>query len=338
MTGVHDVWTIGVHEFPESEPIHAQIRFLLRYAILAPSARNSQPWRFAVAGNAVRVFAEPERGQEVADPDAREVYIGVGCALENLLTAAERFGLAHDTVYFPDASDRRLVAAVTFARGGAVSSVRAGTSLDALLERHNDNRPYGSMPMPDAVRQALLGCRLDSDPRLDVTDDWRFRLWVDELTTEADRLDFANPAFRRELASSIGHHRLAAPRGLSHLGRFAIARLDLGEPVARQDQKLVESAGLLGVISARQDNHLEHVRTGQLFERVWLRATTLGVSVHPMSQTMRHRTLREVVAELLPGGRGMTAQHLFRVGYAPDGGNPRHTDRRPVDDVVERRR
>jgi hypothetical protein len=79
---------------------------------------------------------------------------------------------------------------------------------------------------------------------------------------------------------------------------------------------------------------LVHVRTGQLFERLWLTATAMGVSVHPMSQTMRVPALRAAMAELVP--TGWIPQHLFRIGYSSRGDMPRHrTPRRSIDDVVE---
>ena len=124
------------------------------------------------------------------------------------------------------------------------------------------------------------------------------------------------------------------PRVVSQLGRFAVARLDLGDAVAKQDRKIVESAAILGLISTTSDTHLSHVRTGQLFERLWLTATTMGVSIHPMSQTMRFPDLRSAMAELLPV-RGWVPQHLFRVGYSAKVHEAHHrTPRRPLGDVV----
>ena len=94
----------------------------------------------------------------------------------------------------------------------------------------------------------------------------------------------------------------------------------------------MESAALIGLICATGDNHLDHVKTGQLFERLWLTATAMNVSVHPMSQTMRRPGLRAAVGELLPSP-GWMPQHLFRVGFSSRE-DDRHTPRRPVEDVL----
>ena len=109
--------------------------------------------------------------------------------------------------------------------------------------------------------------------------------------------------------------------------------MDLGEAVANHDRELVASAALLGLVLGEEDTHAVHLRSGQLFERVWLKATALGVSVHPMSQTMRTPELREAVADLVVG-LGWSPQHLFRVGFSTRETRLRHTPRRPLEDVL----
>jgi hypothetical protein len=328
-----NVWDVSEREFPRNSPIEKQLQFLLRYAILAPSTKNSQPWRFVVEGNQVQLIAALERSQPVADPEDRELYISLGCALENLLVAAERFGFHYGVQYLPERRHPELAAIVHFAAGAAPSPERRTIGLDTILARHNDNSVYRPVSIPEQLRERLQACCVEPDLRVDLTDNQRFRAWIDELTSEADRLEFANPAFRKELGYWIGQGVFGTPQPLARLGGFAVSRMDLGEPVAMQDREIVESAALLGVISAGNDNHLTHVRTGQLFERIWLTATAAGVNVHPMSQTMRSPAIRRAVGELLHN-RGWIPQHLFRVGYSSREG-VRHTPRRPLGDVME---
>jgi len=329
-----DPWKIAEQDFPRDGSIEAQLRFLVRYAILAPSTRNTQPWRFEVATNTVRQLAEFEREQAIADPGRRELYISLGCALENLLVAAEHFGFRHEVTYFPEYGNDELVASIAFQPGPRPSSGRAGIPLGTIAQRHNDNGVYRSAPLSEDIRRTLEACRVESELRLDLTDEHLFHRWVAQLTREADRLEFADPDFREELGRCMREGAFGLPKVLSRLGSLAVSRLDLGDPLARQDQKIVSSAPLLGLISATSDTHLIHVRSGQLFERLWLRATSLGVSIHPMSQTMRHPDLRSAMAELI-AARGWVPQHLFRVGYSLRQGEPcHHTPRRPLEDVM----
>ena len=55
------VWAVDDADFPRDAAIDEQIRFLLNYAILAPSSHNSQPWRFAVRDGRVEVRPEEDR-------------------------------------------------------------------------------------------------------------------------------------------------------------------------------------------------------------------------------------------------------------------------------------
>jgi nitroreductase len=333
-TATTDVPDLLEQSFPRSAPIEQQVRHLLRYAILAPSTRNTQPWRFAVQTNTLGIFADLERRQPVSDPERRELYISVGCALENLLVAAEHHGFGHEVTYFPQYGNDEFVAHIAFAPGGTPSPARAGITLETMLRRHNDNSVYRPVPVPEEARRRLEACREEAELRLDLTDDHVFRRWVDELTLEADRFEFGNPSFRRELGYWIGQGVFGTRKLLSRLGRLAITRFDLGEPVARQDEAMVKSAALLGLISAASDTHLTHVQTGQLFERLWLMATDIGISIHPMSPAMRVPALRTALGELLPTS-GWIPQHLFRVGYSAKPGIPRHrTPRRALRDVM----
>jgi nitroreductase len=327
-----DVWEVSEQAFPDTAPIETQLRFLLRYAILAPSTKNSQPWAFSVQGNQVHVIADLRRGQLIADPDRRELYISLGCALENLLVAAEHFGFRHGVSYFPEPGNDELAVTVLFAPGGVPSYARAGATLGAILRRHNDNSVFRDALVPDELRRRLMACCMEPELRVNLTNDGPFRRRIEALTLEADRVEFANPAFRKELGHWIGQGVFGGSPLRAWLGRLAVSTIDLGETVARQDHAIVESAALLGLISTEGDSHLDHVRTGQLFERLWLTATAMGVSLHPMSQTMRRPELRSAVEELLPSP-GWTPQHLFRVGYSSRE-EEHHTPRRPLEDVL----
>lgn len=55
-------------EYPADGGAEERSRFLLQYAVLAPSSHNSQPWAFAVEGGEVHVYADESRRLDVADP------------------------------------------------------------------------------------------------------------------------------------------------------------------------------------------------------------------------------------------------------------------------------
>ena len=328
----HDVRNLSEQDFPATSPIETQLGFLVRYGILAPSTRNIQPWAFSIQGNHVHLIADLTRALSTADPGRRELYISVGCALENLLVAAEHFGFRASVSYFPATWNEELVATVTFERGGVPSPARAGVTLQAMLRRHNDDSVYQPVPIPEPLRSRLAACRVEADLKLYLTDDDQFRRWIDALTLEADRREFADASFRRELGYWLGRRVFGERLPVSRLEQVAVSPMNLGDWVARRDHEVVEGAALLGLICADGDTHLAHVRTGQLFERIWLTATDSGLSIHPMSQTMRNPDLRSAVAELLPTV-AWVPQQLFLVGFS-SGRHDHHTPRRPLETVL----
>src|SRR5262249_12216109 len=65
---------------------------MVRGAVLAANPHNTQPWKFHLLPDGVDVYADTSRQIGVIDPLLREMFIGVGCAVENLLLCAEAAG------------------------------------------------------------------------------------------------------------------------------------------------------------------------------------------------------------------------------------------------------
>jgi hypothetical protein len=77
---------------------------LVRAATLAASGHNTQPWQFAIDKNAIEIHPDYRRRLPVVDPIDRELWMSLGCALENLLIAARADGYMPEVTY-PDAAD-----------------------------------------------------------------------------------------------------------------------------------------------------------------------------------------------------------------------------------------
>jgi len=107
----------------------AHIQGLVHYATLAASGHNTQPWKFVAQQNEIEIHPDYSRRLAVVDPGDRELWISLGCALENLLIAARAAGYASDVTY-PDAAEFihiRLIA----------DTARGGPLFDAIPLRQN---------------------------------------------------------------------------------------------------------------------------------------------------------------------------------------------------------
>jgi nitroreductase len=51
-------WDVREADFPRTGLPAEQLRFLLHYAVLAPSGHNTQPWLFKIDGDTVELSAD----------------------------------------------------------------------------------------------------------------------------------------------------------------------------------------------------------------------------------------------------------------------------------------
>ena len=328
----HSPWDVSQEHFPSSLPIQEQLKFLLQYAILAPSTKNTQPWRFSIGEDTIGIFADLSRWQPVADRGRRELYISLGCALENLLVAGEEFGFRADVSYFPQLTSQELAATVAFHPGGTPSPFRAGISLANIPARRTEHGLYSDQPVTEEARRRLLFSCGEPALRLELTGDPGLRSRLIELNLHADQAEFSDSEFRVELGYWVGQGVFGTPRLVSRLAQFILSRLNLGRAVGRRNAAMLMSAPLVGLISARTDDPLSHLRAGQALERLWLHATDMGIALQPMSQALEVPSLRAELTRVI-GERGWIPQQVFRVGY-PRHPAGVHTPRRLLDDVL----
>lgn len=324
-------WTIDAGHFPKTEGLREKLAFLVRYAILAPSSHNTEPWLFRIHENVMDLLIDPTRWLQVADADQRELHISVGCALENLAIAAEHFNLAHTVSRMPDASDPLLAARMTFADGASMAPYRVPCLFDMITVRHTNHQPYDRREIPESILQQLRSSCVEAGIHLHLTGDPALKQQVDELVVRGDAIEFADPAFRKELAYWIGQGAFGTGWLMSKIGKLAVSHIDMGSSQGKQDSEILMSSPILGLISSDRDDRPSQLRVGQVYQRLSLLAASHGIWCQPMSQIVQVPELRAKVASLLPGPP-LVPQHPFRMGYAT--AEKQHTPRRPVEDVI----
>ena len=307
------VWKINPKDFPERGGRAEQIRFLLRYALLAPSTRNTQPWMFESDNTRVRMYADFSRWPPVADPDQRELHVSLGCALENLLIASEQFKLGHSVKAFPRSPKGNLVAEITYIDKFQADAARPVRLFEAITRRRTDHQVYDARPVSDTILKQIRSVCADRDVSVLLTRDAEIRTAVDKLMLRADALAFANADWRAEFADSVGSGGFGTSWMLSMLGQFAISHLNVGATIAKHDHESLMSSSVFGMIGSRGSGPRAWVRAGQVLERAWLMATSHGLVMQPISQLLQMEPTREACAKLFRAGGAPIVP--FRLGY-----------------------
>lgn len=339
MSAEHDPWLVDAADFPSNRALPEQLRFLLNYAVLAPSGHNTQPWHFRVGRDYALLYADRTRALPVVDPHDRELTISCGAALHHLTTALVSFGLTATVELLPDASDTDLLARVTVTgRQEPVGDVQRLCA--AILRRRTNRQRFADKALP---AELLAACRGAAEPFgvwFQLIEGEEERLRAVDLIMAGDRAQAVNPSFRRELAAWMHPSRTRSRDGLvgyalglgaleSYVAPLLVRTFDWGNSQAAKDEQLVAGSPALAVLGSPDDTPAAWLQTGQALSQLLLLATAEGVSVSFFNQPNEVPELRPQLAALI-GAEGYP-QMLFRMGHGPE---VRPSPRRPVDEVL----
>jgi len=104
-------------------------------AVLAASPHNTQPWIFGVRSDSIDLYVDPSRTTGTVDPLGREQYVGLGCALENLLLGCRARGLQPALTLLPDGADSPRIACRTRRRSTRIDTAIRGNWRPAYQSR-----------------------------------------------------------------------------------------------------------------------------------------------------------------------------------------------------------
>jgi len=250
--------------------------------------------------------------------------------LENLLIAAEHFGFATEVTHLPDGDSKDVLVSVRLETGGTAGPLRPPVLFDMITVRHTNHAVYDNRTISGGELDRLRECCVEDGISLYLTSAVATRRKIDDLIVRGDLMQFADPAFRKELGYWIGKGVFGTSPMMSKLVKWTTTYVNMGRSQSQRDSELVMSSPVFGIFSAKEDDRTTQTKIGQVFERMSLLAASMGIWNQPMSQIVEVPELREEVAKLLPE-RNVVPEHPFRLGYA----TPQvHTPRRPLDEVV----
>lgn len=317
-----------------------QMKELVRYATLAPSGHNTQPWQFSIKENSIRIFPDSTRRLPVVDPDHRELYISLGCALENLVITARYAGYNSEVEYFP-AGEPTECLLVNLKR---VNATRDNILFKAIPERHTNRREYNGQQIPTADLKKLEAVPKEKGVNSLVLTEQKTIEQIIELVKEGNNIQMNDDAFMDELISWIRFSDAEAEKhrdGLTSramgrspapgwIGRLFMRLFLNAKSQSKADEKNIRSASALMVIASERDDRKSWVDVGRSFERIALTLTALGIMNAHHNQPCEVPRLRTQLGREL----GLGSSHpqlLLRIGYAEP---LPHSPRRPVEEVL----
>lgn len=332
-------WLVDAADFPAGATTSEVLAFAVRYAILAPSTNNTQPWLFRVGDAAVDVILDVSRGLAVSDPHDREGVISVGAAVENLRIALLHFGYASTLEPYPDPADPELCARVRLA-GDAQEPLGNAELFAQIPHRRTSRMPFTDTPLPESQIGALSAEAAACGARLTVATTLEQKAKLAALIARADREQMRDPTFRRELAAwlrsnasrradGLRGYRLGLNEVRSMMDPLVVRAFDVGAGRAARDEELAQLSPALAVLWSDSDDQLAWLATGRALSRALLRARALDLWAGFLDQPIEVAQLRLEVAQAarIVG----YPQLILRLGQ---GETPPPQPRRPVAEVL----
>jgi nitroreductase len=337
---------------------------LVRAGILAANPHNTQPWLFHVGTTRIELFADVRRNLGAFDPYLREMHIGLGCALENMVRTARVLGYHVGVTLHPGS----LAVATASPRPQPVATLRLSPDrprpdqlAEAIPRRHTDRGAYAvGRPLPGEMLEAMWAAFQDDvDVRLFLYSAPGERKQFGDLVLAATDEIIADPVmvaaseqWFRHGWPDVQRRRDGLTLDAAALGPFVTAMAKLMPPASAETSHRywrdatrdvqIPTTALFGLIAVRDlYDRPQALRAGQRWQRLHLMGTARGLAMQPINQPVemvdRERELGKPsraaqALAALTGAPEWKPTFAFRAGLPtrPAGPSPR----RPVEAVV----
>lgn len=281
-----------------------------------------------VGEDTVRIFRDPVLNLPETDPYDRQMTIGMGCFLEQMVIAASGTGHSIDLDLFPEGDAPGAPVALARLRPDAVSVDPLGA---AILDRRSCKQPLSDRPGDSADAAALAEmARVILDP--DQVADLRKLIWdahlVEVMTprTYGESVDLMRFG-RREIDATPDGIDLGGPllEGLMLVGMLSRdGQRDPNSAEFRQGMEMYRqmhaATRAFAVITTVGNDRLDQIAAGRRYLRLNLATTQRGLALHPVSQALQeYPEMAEhyTAAHQLLAAPGETVQMLARLGHGP---------------------
>lgn len=316
---------------------------ILSYATRAPSTHNSQPWLFKLQPNSVSISYNEKLFLPEADKDGRDLYISIGCMIENMIITASHFGFKADYVFLENSTDNH-IADINFEKSD-YSSPENEKLFKTISSRVNSRGQFNNEEISNEVSKIVKFNSeefIDSKISLTILNKKEDIHKMAELTREAMHRAYDRPSFRMEVShwmnsnlsrkkEGIPGYSLKLPLILSVIIPVIIRCFNVGKLLGRLNFESIKSAPLIFIFSSQNNSRKDWIDIGRYAEKLMLSLQAEGFQTSIFVGSLEIGDLYKDVHQLTGLDLGRPG-FIFAVGHIP--GINKITPRHKLEDKI----
>jgi len=333
-------WELKISDFQNLKSEKDRVKFLINFALLAPSSHNSQPWAFLVEGeHIIRVYADFSRALHESDINNRQLYISLGCAITNILVAADYFGYTADVSTVPNSPERGLAAEITLTN--IHKTIDSNHLIFSIIRRTNNRNKYDERQIPKKFIEEINNLKTENVD-ISVICDQQKRNELADVVLAAGETAMENGKFRTELAGYVKSNVTNSGTGMpgfglgiptlpSLLASTMVKYLNMNRLTHGKDEKILKiHTPSFVIISTIKDTPIEWLEAGQIYQRIALMATKEGLNTAIWAAAIQIESYYQSLQKIV--NTNFRPQVFFRLGYTNK--VPAHSPRLSLKDIM----
>ena len=272
------------------------IKKIIEAGNLAPSGGNSQPWKFIVKGDTIRVLALSHKDHPVLNFKDRGTLVAIGALIENIQIAAATQGLTAD--WKENLSKREIDITLKPSESSNLSGLA-----EVIRLRHTNRKDYKKEPLSESEKAFLLQelhkfpqCELvviekekvrDASKHLAIDilmflqNELLHKLLFEEILWKEDHQHTRGGLYIKTMEAIPPKSFVMKLMSNWKLAKF-FGKLKLPNKIHEENANKIAASALIGVIVV-EDNDENFIHAGRLLENIWLRSAKLGLSFQLVS-------------------------------------------------------
>ncbi len=312
---------------------------MLENGIQAPSGHNTQPWKFKINNKNIEVYPNLEKELPIVDANHRELFISLGCAVENICITANQLGYNYQIEIINQEN-------IPFIRIELnKGEIKKNPLFQQINQRQTNRSVYNSKIIKEEILNQLKNLNISSPISI-----FFYKKGENEFSTlskliyKGNQILFNNNEFKEELLEWIRFNSKEVEEtknGLAYdvLDSPSLPRW-LGKPIVKSflkpksqnksEKEKLNSSSHLVLITTKENTPDNWILAGQALERFLLKCTELEIAVAFSNQPCEVKELSNELRQKIEVNNNYPML-LMRIGYA---GKMPYSKREPLKEVI----